>query len=303
VVIEEDKSFQGLTFSIVVHILIIVLLMFLPKPEIVVKERPTEITILDQGTSKNQKSFVADVSIPDKLLMDDLKKNAHYLSKVTRRVKEETRARHLGKTQNQPMEIPTLQPQQPSNLGQHSAGNAKPGGKSAPQEIVSSLKGLQPKPHQANGSRGSEEGLGRSLVLGPSSLGEHIPGVKDGSFTALNTDQFTYYTFFQRINEQLRPRWVNFVKNFIDTQSPTHLAQLARFELITQVEIVLSPDGQYQKGFIHRSSGDHTLDMTSIDAFQGATPFLNPPRGLVEDDGFIHLHYALVVELQQSAGI
>lgn len=301
---QEDKSFVGLTLSILVHIAILLLLLFWPNPPQSPRQDSTQITILDTGKAQ---SFVSDASVPKRDLLDDLKNKAKFLSKETKRVKEEMKTHVSGRTQN--MDIPTPSLQEPQGQGQkQGSGQAKPGGeKSAaenpPQEVHSSLAGLQPKPRQMGGVTGAQEGFGKNLVIGSSSLAEFIPGIKEGSFTALNTDQFTYYTFFERVNEQVRYRWVTFVRNYLGGLSDATLNQLAKYERVYQIEIVLSEDGHYLKGFIHHSSGDQALDMTAIDAFQGAAPFLNPPKGLVEDDGNIHLHYNFIVEFRPRTGL
>ncbi|HMN69995.1 MAG TPA: hypothetical protein PKC28_15745, partial [Bdellovibrionales bacterium] len=55
----------------------------------------------------------------------------------------------------------------------------------------------------------------RQVAIGQSSIAEFIPGIEEGAFTALNTDQFTYYTFFARMNEQVRNRWVSAVRAYM----------------------------------------------------------------------------------------
>jgi hypothetical protein len=302
---EEDKSFQGLILSIVIHVAIVLLALFLPKPDDSARPDKTEITILD---GKTPQAFATDTDVKAKDLIEDLKKKAKYLSKVTKRVKEETKAHNTGRTQNSDLNAlptPTLQP--PSSQGiKQQAGNGKPGPKnkeSSEEDVHSSFEGLKPKPRNMGGMGGQQEGLGRNLVIGGSSVAEYIPGVKEGSFTALNTDQFTYYTFFSRVNEQVRYRWVELIRRYIDGLTPGALATLSAYERTYQIEIVLNGEGAYLKGFIHHSSGDQPLDMTAIDAFQGAAPFLNPPKGLVEDDGNIHLHYNFIVDFRPRTGL
>ena len=260
---------------------------------------------------KKVQSFVTDTQIPKEDLLKDLKEKAKFLSKEAKRVKEEVKAHNNGRTQNQDLNsIPTPTLDNPSAMGsQHQQGQAKPGSQknqqsqSRPDEVQSSLAGLKPKPTQVGGMNGAQEGFGKNLVIGSSSLAEYIPGIKEGGFTALNTDQFTYYTFFERVNEQVRYRWVSFVRNYIASLSDSKLNELAKYQRVYQIEIVLSGEGQYLKGFIHHSSGDNALDITAIDAFQGAAPFLNPPKGLIEEDGNIHLHYSFIVEFRPRTGL
>jgi protein TonB len=300
---QEDKSFLGLTLSILFHIAVVLFFLFLPKVDTTPREAPTEITILD---SKNAHQFVDNTDIPKKDLLEDLKEKAKFMSKMNKRVKEETAARRIERSKNTPFETPSMEQQQEQGRSEKH-GQAKSGGKQGEKhpEIQSSLQGLQPKP-QTLGSGGppnAQEGFGKNVVMGASSIAQYIPGVKQGSFTALNTDQFTYYTFFERMNEQLRYRWVSLVRSYLNGLSEADLSKISRADKYFQIEVVLDTEGKYLKGFIHHSSGDHPIDMTAIDAFQAAAPFPNPPKGLVEDDGYIHLHYNFLLMLQPRTGL
>jgi hypothetical protein len=211
-----------------------------------------------------------------------------------------------ARTQNNPNNVPSLQEQQEQGRSEKH-GQAKSGGKQGDPrpQIHSSMAGLQPKPQTmgSGGPAGAQEGFGKNLVIGSSSIAQYLPGVREGAFTALNTDQFTYYTFFQRMNEQVRYRWVALVRSFLSSLSEPDLTRMSKSDKTFQIEIVLDQDGKYMKGFIHHSSGEHPIDMTAIDAFQAAAPFPNPPKGLVEDDGFIHLHYNFLLMLQPRTGL
>lgn len=290
---QQDKSFEGLILSLIIHVAIVLLVLFLPDRPPEGRRGQTEITILDTApVPKLRPTQDAEV---DKKQLDDLRKKAEFLAQQVKRVKEQTRARNLGRTQNSPLALPTPQDTAFSGVGRKQ--NLTSG-----KNVRSSLAGLQPKPRQV-GEVG-QEGLGRKLVLGSSSIGEMIPGIREGSFTALNTDQFTYYTFFSRINEAVRYPWVTYVRNFTENLPASELAKLAQFaERTTHVEIVLDANGKYLKSFIHRSSGSHELDMTGVSAFQNSREFPNPPKGLVEEDNLIHLHYLFTVSFRPRTGI
>jgi TonB C terminal len=300
---EDDKSFVGLTLSILFHIGLVLLILFMPKLDNQVSEKPTEITILD---GKKATAFVDETQVPKKDLLEDLKEKAKFVSQFNKRVKEEAVAKRIARSKNTPFDTPALEEQQ--ELGRSEKhGQSKAGSKTGQShpEIQSSMQGLQPKPQTlgSGGPPGATEGFGKNLVMGSSSIAQYIPGIKQGSFTALNTDQFTYYTFFERMNEQLRQRWVSLVRSYLNSLSESDLARQTKSDKYFQIEVVLDNDGKYMKGFIHHSSGEHPIDMTAIDAFQAAAPFPNPPKGLVEDDGFIHLHYNFLLMLQPRTGL
>ena len=135
----------------------------------------------------------------------------------------------------------------------------------------------------------------KSVVTGQSTRGEFIPGLKQGSFTALNTDQFTYYTFFARMNEQIKPRWVSRLRDFGFMQSQQDLQKLAQYPRTTQVEFVLDRTGKLLQTIVHLTSSYRSLDIAATDAFKDSAPINNPPEGLVGEDGKIHLFYNFTV--------
>ena len=45
---------------------------------------------------------------------------------------------------------------------------------------------------------------------------------------------------------------------------------LSKMERHTMVEIILSPDGQFQNGIVQATSGDRDLDQTTVQAFRAA---------------------------------
>jgi len=165
------------------------------------------------------------------------------------------------------------------------------------------MKGLQPRPQGlGTGVPNAQEGLGKNLMLGPSVIDQTIPGVRFGAMSFLNTDQFIYSTFFTRFGEQFGPRWSVYLRNYVSTLSNEQLMKLGAYDRTTQGEIVLDGEGNYMKTFIHHSSGDQGVDMAIVDALQDANSFPNPPKGLIEDDGYIHIHFKFTVLFQPRAG-
>jgi hypothetical protein len=265
-----DKSFEGLLLSIFLHIALILLLWNAKFPEST-PHRPTEVTFIERPTNKKAKLFVTETH--PKEIAETTKDEADYLSQFTKRVKKQMRAINFGPTVNSmPNPVPKPQPQKAAGLREQQPG-----------------EGLGPP-----GGNGAQEM--KVVAIGPSSLSEYIPGVEQGAFTALNTNQFTYYTFFQRMSEQVRNRWIPLVRNFVASRTPQQLDLLSKWDRVTVVEIILGPGGQYVKSIMHSSSGDQSLDELHAQAFAAAAPFPNPPRGIFEPDGFIHLQYQFILQ-------
>jgi hypothetical protein len=129
-------------------------------------------------------------------------------------------------------------------------------------------------------------------IAGASTFGENVPDAQLGNFTALNTDRFTYYSFYARVEEQIRHRWVKFVRAAVygGEVPPTNR------QLETRLEIVLDREGRYLRSILHQTSGVKILDRAPARAFAEAQRIPHPPREMVKDDGTIRLMYAFNVE-------
>lgn len=195
----------------------------------------------------------------EKTLKEKLKEEAKFLANLTRRVQEQMRAKSGVRTQN------AGQPQKP-----------RPQFNFDPE----SLTQIAPPPAL------------RKLAIGASEFAESVPGIKQGFFNSLNTDQLTYFTFYNRVNEQIGYRWVSLVKHYLYNLPIDQLNRISESNKRTVVEVLLDQQGNYFSSLIHHSSGIQALDEATYKAFRLATPFINPPQGLVnKEDGLIHLYY------------
>jgi hypothetical protein len=276
-----DKSFQGLVLSLIVHAILVLLYMHAPAIDMS-RNEPTEITLIDKRPPSADRAHIREPDPQQKPeeIFDKLKKQADYLSKYTKRVKKETVASRIDKTVNA---MPTPDVLKPQSQGQqkHAGQNQEEG----------------------QGSRahvGGQGGLGghaqvRTQAIGISANENYIPGVEMGAFTALNTDQDMFYAFYERMNEQVRNRWVSQVRNYVSSLTAKQLEGLSRMDRQSVIEIILRADGEFESFHIFNSSGDQTLDQIGGEAFKDAAPFNNPPRGMVEPDHKIRLRYGFMV--------
>ncbi len=234
---------------------------------------PTEITIVEKSDKRAQ-TFVTETEKKEPDLRAKLNDQADFLSAFTKRVKKQIVARDSGRTINQKAQKPLK-------------GDAQ------------GIAGMQARGEGDGFLRPGSGGQAmRQVAIGASSISEHIPGVEVGDFTALNTDQFTYYSFFARINEQVRNRWIALIRQYVDNLAQRDLEVLSRMDRQTVVEIILTPGGEFSTSVLHNSSGDRHLDQTTVEAFRAAAPFLNPPQGMIESDGLIHLRYGFHIRFR-----
>lgn len=278
------KLFQYLTLSIATHLVVWFFLaesrLNLPKNEVI------EVTYLKPDEGKSQR-FIQEAEV-DKLnqALDKLQKKADFLSKTQKRVREQQVV------------------QGSSQMGQNRNSNASKQSQVLPPPQVRQ-NSFDPPPLNGDGPSMKKQTRQTDnlapVQLGASVLREFLPEVKSGNFTSLNTDQFLFYTFYARINEQIRNRWVENIRAYTERVGPVKTDQLSRSPQRTQVEILLKPNGDFYDVRYHNRSQDNDLDEAAALAFVRAQPFVNPPEEIVQEDGFIHLHYMFEVYFRPNA--
>ncbi len=275
-----DKSFQGLVLSLIIHGLLVWLLLVHPMPPLLGPDKPTEITLIEKDKDKNHHGQIApNLQLPKEDLSKTVKDQVKMLADTTRRVKREMVARQAEITRN-----------------------SKPRNAPSPDDVYQ-VKGSQDRGEinpQMNATQGNN--AMKNVMIGGSSINQYIPGIQQGYFTALNQDQFTYYVFFNRVNEQMGQRWVSLIRNYAQGLSDTDLKGLASKNRTTVIEVLLTRGGEFVRSMIHVSSESKPLDQAAASAFLSAAPFLNPPQGMIERDGFIHLRYAMTIYFKPSFG-
>lgn len=279
-----DKAFQALIISLLLHGLITVGIYFAPQPNFV--ESPITVEILDSSRAK--RLIVDETSpTPKDPLLEKLKNQSQLLSKYSKRVKQQQVAHKSGATKNR-------------------SGNANVNRKLKSPKLDLKPKTQTPSTNRKKVVRNNSRPLhlpqvrgsmNNTVSLGESTNGNDIPHVKNGYFTALNTDQFTYYSFFERVNQAIRFRWVSGVRKFVREAAAPEINRLARIPAPTLLKVLLDKDGMVVKVFVIKSSGSKALDEAAVQAFYQASPLNHPPDGMIQDDRMVHLHFSFKVEL------
>lgn len=137
---------------------------------------------------------------------------------------------------------------------------------------------------------------GEQLDDGKSAFAYSAPDIKIGKITALNTDRFVYYGFYQRTDERIYPRWENFIKAAVYTYQNSHRVFGSK-DFSARYEVLLRPDGTYEKAILRESSGENGIDLALAQSFKLAQQIPHPPPEMIQSDGFIHLNYGITVEI------
>ena len=165
------------------------------------------------------------------------------------------------------------------------------------------------KPPEAPGDegQGGEGGTGAQKakpVLAPSAAfydklsggpaPDHVEDVDVGESTFLNTREWKYAGYFNRIKQAVASSWDP--NSALRARDPTG-ERFAYKDRTTVVAVTLDDRGSLTDVHVARTSGVDFLDQTALDAFHKAQPFVNPPRGLADSHGEIHFTFGFYLEV------
>ena len=133
-------------------------------------------------------------------------------------------------------------------------------------------------------------------ALGGGSV-DHLEDVENGDETALNSRRWVYASFFNRLKRQVAQNWDPQTVWRRSDPDGSHYGFKTR---VTEVRVSLSAKGDLSKIVVVNPSGSPELDEEALRAFRAASPFPNPPGGLVQKDNLITFAFSFYFEIGQS---
>jgi TonB family protein len=130
------------------------------------------------------------------------------------------------------------------------------------------------------------------LAGGPSN--DYLKGVEEGDGTFLNTREWKYATYFNRIKESVSSAWD--VQRTLDQRDPDRSIYAFK-DRFTLLSVTLDDKGGVKDLAVVKTSNVEFLDRTAVDAFRKAQPFANPPPGLVDAGGEIRFNFGFYLEV------
>lgn len=100
---------------------------------------------------------------------------------------------------------------------------------------------------------------------------------------SLNTKEFKYADYIKRIRRQVNFYWFQNLDNL-----PSSVVY-AKTQYLTVANVILDADGGLEMIEVTEGSGVGVLDEAVVSAFKLASPFPNPPEGLISKDGRVYL--------------
>lgn len=296
--------------SFSVHLLVglcLSLIQSSPPPPKHAIDRYVEFVETPKPREDKRNSFARQADVPPELLTERPNAKRRFSSEKEQTVLEETRAPESGLTKNRsdiaktptkPRSIPeafTPQPTQSEQLRPAPLADTRDfddGIESGRREYTENESA------PARGKPLQFPSMARfGLEQGRSSFGEVAPrDLKIGQMTALNTDRFLYYSFYERAQDLVYHHWAKYVRAVLYSYQRSGRATGDEY-WITRIEIVLDKDGRFLKGLLHQGSGLQSLDLAPVHAFRDAKQIPHPPPEMISEDGTIRMDWEFAVQM------
>jgi TonB family protein len=158
------------------------------------------------------------------------------------------------------------------------------------------------------GGQGEQESQGKQGLPGLSQLmpsqaamdkiigaapNDHLKDVEEGEGTFLNTKEWKYATFFNRVKQAVGRNWDP--NEPLRQRDPTGEIYGGR-DRYTILNVTLGGDGLVKDIQVQRSSGVDFLDEAAVVSFRRAQPFPNPPPGLMGANGTVTFPFGFYLE-------
>ncbi|XXF75520.1 energy transducer TonB [Myxococcaceae bacterium GXIMD 01537] len=123
---------------------------------------------------------------------------------------------------------------------------------------------------------------------------DRLKDVEEGDGTLLNTREWKYASFFNRVKQSVGMHWDPNVQ--LQRRDPTGNTYSGR-DRYTLLNVVLDERGRVQDVTVEKSSGLDFLDLEAIASFHKAQPFPNPPPGLLDGDSRVKFTFGFYLDM------
>lgn len=125
---------------------------------------------------------------------------------------------------------------------------------------------------------------------------DYIQGMKESDHTALNTREFQFFGYFQRIRQRLDLAWGSVLKEHLIKFYRSGRRLASEMDHTTRVLVTMDQQGEITQVQVIQDSGTFELDDAAVKAFNRAGPFPNPPKGIVDASGKIQIRWDFVLK-------
>lgn len=226
---------------------------------------------------------------------------AKFLSEKNNQVDKETKAAQKGEFKNSKNASSASMADQKQSKQQQT--KSEPEHKEAPIHAVpygDLPVAQQRKPQKAKSVSdlrlNALQDMSASAAQDSSQTNDYLKDVAIGAATHLNTREFLYFTYFNRIKRKLRDHWEPLIHTRVReiAQSGRKVASTGGAR-VTRLVITLDENGGLSRVQVSTTSGLLDLDDVAIEALRVSAPFPNPPKDLIEN-GLVRINWDFILE-------
>ncbi len=142
-----------------------------------------------------------------------------------------------------------------------------------------------------------------SVGDGISATDDYLPDIAISANTLLNTQEYIFASFYDRIREKLKHQWQSLLKTELEGLQRKG-APMFEGERTTKLKIFMNSQGEVKTIQKLGSAGYIELDQAAVDAFRIASPFPNPPQAMIEkENGVLQIEWHFVVLGSGQSGV
>jgi len=210
--------------------------------------------------------------------------------------------------QKQAIEVPDVQ--QRSEIAMRETDPSGPGANISNRSETEAVQGnsnrLKIQPGTGDGEDSSQGRAGipgvANLLPSPAVLdkitgaaaNDHLDDIEEGDGTYLNTKEWKYASFFNRVKQSVSQQWNPGQQ--LRLRDPTGNIYGGR-DRYTVLAVTLTNQGNVREIYVEKSCGLDFLDLEAIQAFERSQPFPNPPPGLVQADSSVRFQFGFFLEM------
>lgn len=284
--------------SLIIHLSLWTALKLAPSNANPKKQDKIEIVVLDKSREDQPVKHMQIVEQSPKPLNDETPEEARFLSAHNQRVVQETRARENGDFKNANDKQTTKA--SPSQKQMQAA--AKKIAQPRLNDLIPQFDPTVRREYKAASHPNQEaQASAGQAAQQASQTNDHLKNMPPSLETLLNTREFVYYSYYQRIRTQIRQFWEPSIRGKVRRIFAQGRTIASEKDHVTRVIIVLDQNGGLLGVKVVGESGVKDLDEAAVEAFRAAEPFPNPPKGIVDPDGTIKINWDFILEANLDA--
>jgi TonB family protein len=317
-----------LSASLLLGVVVLIVPLLIPEPKPILPRerplRPTELVLVpDEEDEEQSGRQIVSIDAPE---TEEVPEEADFEDRVNRSVEEETVARDRREGRRETTPAPPRPPRPPRER----TARAEPEEPQEPEETTPAPTTERERiprevetptddtvarierdeaeaamPERSEGEPGppSTDVLSSFLpTMATASEFIDVPGaaqidhldLPQGDRTALNSFENLYWSYWDRIKNQVRPYWQP--STVYRQNDPTGRVYGVE-DRYTVLRVTLNGDGSLRHVYLERSSDLDFLDREAIRAIRDAQPFANVPEGLKDERGLLSFRFGFYFEV------